>query len=386
MTHMRASAPSCEFDVLILGAGPAGAGLALALRRAGVARVLLADRPARQPFRIGESAAPSLGALLRRLGLDDRLQSHGHRPCHGNLSVWGGSTLLVDDFMKRGCGPGWHLDREKFDAWLRVEAMAKGAELLSPASLGEVRADRDCWQASLRANGGKFEVSARWIVDATGRPAAFARRSGARLHRIDRLIALAARAEPAANSGFGGFSLVEAVDIGWWYAARLPGGPAVVALMTDADLASAADLPLPDVFRESWAATSQICRFVPPPPDATRPAIFAAGSQFLDRAVGRQWLALGDALIAFDPLSAAGITGALEDAIAAADTIVGQLDGSGNGERLDLRAKYAARADATLKRYLDQRLAIYGGEKRWAGGSFWERRTMMGPEPLQRSA
>ena len=78
----------------------------------------------------------------------------------------------------------------------------------------------------------------------------------------------------------------------------------------------------PEVFRRAWATTSEIRHFVSPPREATRPAVFAAGTQFLDRAMGPGWLALGDALMAFDPLSASGITGALEDAIAAADTIV----------------------------------------------------------------
>lgn len=372
---MGASPSAPEIDVLIVGAGPAGAALALALKQGGVASVLLVDRPARRSFRIGESAAPGLSTLLRRLGLDDRLESRGHNPCYGNLSVWGRPALAVDDFMSRACGPGWHLDRETFDAWLRAEALASGAQLLSPANLAAVRRDRDGWQADLRAEGRDFEVKTRWIVDATGRPAALARRSGARLHRLDRLVALAAIAEPAERRGFGGYSLIEAVSIGWWYAARLPGGDAVVALMTDADLARDADLLSPNVFGQSWTETSEIRRLVPPPAEAARPAVFAAGTQFLDRAIGAGWLALGDALIALDPLSAAGITGALEDAIAAADTIIRLLHEPGSSRARDLRAAYAARADATLRRYLGERRAIYGREGRWNESRFWRRRT-----------
>ncbi len=374
MGLMPASGSRREVDVLILGAGPAGSGLALALKRAGVADVLLVDRPARRPFRIGESAAPSISSLLRRLGLDDRLEGHGLRPCHGNLIVWGGRAPAIEDFMNRAYGSGWHLDREAFDAWLRAEAVTGGAELLSPAHLAAVRHDGDGWQADIRGAGLSFQARIRWIVDASGRPAAFARRSGARLNRFDRLIALAAVAGPVESRGFDGFSVVEAVEIGWWYAARLPGGKAVIALMTDADLAREADLLSPVVFRQAWAATSEIGHFVPPPDQALRPIVFAAGTQFIDRAIAPGWLALGDALIAFDPLSAAGVTGALEDAIAAADAIVRLLGFSGRGEARDLRSTYAARANATLGRYLVERSAIYGLEKRWRRSSFWQRR------------
>lgn len=363
-----------EVDVVILGAGPAGSALALALKRAGVADVLLVDRPMRRPFRIGESAAPSLGGLLRRLGLDDRLDGHGHRPCYGNRTFWGKSAPVIEDFMYRTHGSGWHLDRETFDTWLKEEAVARGTELLSPAHVEAVRRGGDNWQVDVRAVNINFEVTARWIVDATGRPAAFARRSGARLHRIDRLMAFAVCAKPAEGQGFDGFSVVEAVENGWWYAARLPSGAAVVALMTDADLARRANLLSPAVFRQAWAATSEIGHFVPPPDRAQQPVAFAAGTRFIDRAIAPGWLALGDALIALDPLSASGVTGALEDAIGAADTIVRLLGLPGNGEARDIRAAYATRANATLRRFLVERRAIYGRENRWRKNSFWQRR------------
>lgn len=368
---------SCRIvDVLILGAGPAGSGLAIALKKAGVADVLLIDRPAKRPFRMGESAAPGLGPLLRRLGLDDRLDGRGHRPCHGNLVVWGGPVPAAEDFMRRASGPGWHLDREAFDLWLKTEAAAAGAELLSPARLAAVRRDGGCWQADMRAASLKTEARTRWIVDATGRPAALARRLGARLNRLDRLVSLAVLTEPVATSGFDGFSMVEGVEIGWWYASRLPSGETVVALMTDSDLARETDLRSPSIFRRAWAETSEIGRLVPVPDHPRRPVVFAAGAQFIDRAIAPGWLALGDALIALDPLSASGVTGALEDAFVAAETLVRLLGIPDGGEARDLRSSYAARANATLRRFLLERRAIYGAERRWPKQSFWRRRAV----------
>lgn len=366
--------PRREVDVVILGAGPAGSALALALKRAGMADVVLVDRPVRRPFRIGESAAPSLGRLLRRLGLDDRLDGHGHRPCYGNRTFWGESAPVVEDFMYRTHGSGWHLDRETFDIWLKDEAVASGAELLSPAHVEAVRRGGDGWQVDVREVDTSVEMKARWVADATGRPAAFARRSGARLHRIDQLVAFAVCAKPAEGQGFDGFSVVEAVENGWWYAARVPSGMAIVALMTDADLARRANLLSPVAFRQAWAATSEIGRFVPSPDQAQQPVAFAAGTQFIDRAIAPGWLALGDALIALDPLSASGVTGALEDAIAAAETIVRLLGQPCNGEARDIRSAYATRANATLGRYLVERRAIYSRENRWTKYSFWQRR------------
>jgi len=112
------------------------------------------------------------------------------------------------------------------------------------------------------------------------------------------------------------------------------------------------------------------------PDHLRRPVVFAAGTQFIDRAIAPGWLALGDALIALDPLSASGVTGAFEDAIVAADTLARLLDIPDRGEARDLRFSYAARANATLRRFLLERRAIYGAERRWSKNSFWQRRAV----------
>ena len=378
--------PGRDLDVLILGAGPAGAALALALRRAGVDAVLLIDQPSRKPFRMGESAAPGLGSLLRRLGLDDRLEARGHRPCYGNRSLWGQAEPAVEDFMIRAHGPGWQLDRAAFDSWLRDEAIGAGAELLSPARLESAQRDEVGWQVVIRAGDAAMTMRPRLIVDSTGRPAAFARRSGARLRQVDRLIGLAVLAAPVEGRGFDGYSLIESTACGWWYGARLPDGRAVLALMTDSDIAHSTSLFEPENFHQAWAASSEISRFAALASQCPRPVAFAAGTQFIDRAIAPGWLALGDALMAFDPLCAAGVTGALEDALAAAATIVKLLDEPSEGSAIDLRRTYAARADAGLKRYVAEHRAVYASERRWPGSDFWQRRVGFGHPQTARPA
>jgi flavin-dependent dehydrogenase len=364
--------PGCT-DVLILGAGPAGAALALALKRAGVEGVGMIDAPVQRPMHIGEAAAPGLGALLAQLNLDDGLEARGHRPCHGNRSLWGDATHNITDFMMRALGPGWHLDRGAFDAWLLDEAQGAGAELFSPARLEAAEWEANRWRVRLRCDDRTFSLHARWIVDATGRPAVFARRNGAALHRLDRLIALAVLGEPAEEAGFDSYSQIEASETGWWYAARLPGGKMMVSLMTDNDIARANGLFSADEFATAWRATREILRLAKPA--ANLPTAFSAGTQFIDQAIAPGWLALGDALMAFDPLSASGITGAIEDAIAAGELLVHLLDEPDERESANLRHAYAARANAGLSRFMSEHRAIYAAERRWPESPFWQRRS-----------
>lgn len=363
-----------QSDVTIIGGGPAGAALAIALRRAGVAPVTLLDRPVSGAFRIGESVSPAIAPHLRRLGLPDDLTRFGHHPYHGNRSLWGG-IVAVDDFLHRGLGHGWHLDRSAFDQWLRDAAMSHGVRLISPARLEAVSMrPGGGWHLRFTYAGRRVDHIAGFIVDASGRRAALAARLGVRRRRCDRMLAIATLA-PAAQTGLGSLSLVEAVAYGWWYAALLPNGTALVSLMTDHDIVRAHNLARPDTFRSAWAATHELADLVPPPIKLSAPvAVFPAHTQYVERAAGRGWLSIGDALLALDPLTSSGITGALDDACTAAETILAWLGSACETDRIAAAMSHARRADRTLRRYLTERRRLYAAEFRWADQPFWRRR------------
>ena len=365
-------------DVAIVGGGPAGAALAIALRRAGVDRVTLLDRPVGGAFRIGESVAPGIAPLLRRLGLPDDLAASGHVPYHGNRSIWG-DVPAVDDFLHRGQGHGWHWDRAAFDTWLRNAAFAAGARMASPTRVEAVTRHRTGWRLQIRHGDASIPHVAAIVVDASGRRAALSAHLAVARRRLDALVAIAT-VVPGAGQGLGALSLIEAAPDGWWYAAALPDGAAMVALMTDHDIARAERLRDPARFRAAWAATRDLASAVPPENMSGGIAICPAHTQVSMCAAGPGWLSIGDALLALDPLTSAGITGAIEDACAAADTIRTWLCAQSTTERTAAAQAHARRATQTLRRYLTERRRLYAMERRWADRPFWQRRT--GATPL----
>src|SRR5260370_1633583 len=74
-----------EVDVLVVGAGPAGATTALNL--APTRRVALIDQRAQPPPRLGESLPPAARRLLYDIGPWGSLLPQGHSPLHCNRPV-----------------------------------------------------------------------------------------------------------------------------------------------------------------------------------------------------------------------------------------------------------------------------------------------------------
>ena len=361
-----------ELDIAIVGGGPAGAATALSLLDREPLRVGIFERSPQPVFRIGESVPPSIQFLLARLGVFDAFERAGHWPSLGNCSAWGDDELGFNDFWASIGGRGWHLNRAQFDASLLQAAAERGAVVQRGVRVmgGELEANGQ-WRLALRdRNDNVSQVTAAFVVDASGPRSVFARGQGVRTVRMDNLLGLAAVFPlTGTEAKKTAYTLIEAAELGWWYAARLPGQRLIVTLMCDRDLVHQYRLSQ----LEQWTATLRKTRHVQFLTDGTRiPSkllIQPAFSQYLERASGDRWLAVGDAACKLDPLSSAGIYKALRSGIQAAETIQQFRQGQHNALR-----SYAAKNQYQFERYLEDRRQYYAQETRWSSSPFWQRR------------
>ncbi|MGW6978365.1 NAD(P)/FAD-dependent oxidoreductase [Streptomyces sp. NPDC054932] len=359
-------------DVVIAGAGPAGAAAAITLARHG-ASVIVVDPGSTRPWKPGESLASGAWPLLRRLGVLDAVAAGPHTPCFGNQSLWGGETLGEVDFLFSPYGIGRHLDRAHFDQTLVDTARRAGARL-HPGRIRSARRVGAHWQLSLDRGG----LRARYLVDATGAGARPARQAGATVVRADRMVALTARL-PYETSGdsLPRTSLVESAPFGWWYGAPLPSGSYFVMAVTDADLVAGQALHRPDGWRRALQETTLLHQRLhyaaAAPPPALR--IVRAATSYACPAAAPGWAAVGDAAMASDPIAVRGIVTALATGIAAADAV--HADAAGDPTAL---SAYAELVQASHNEFLRGRLICYGRERRW-NTPFWNRRHSAVPSP-----
>ena len=358
-----------EVDIVVLGAGPAGAALALTL--APRHRVLLVDR-ARDPVpRIGESLIPAARRLFRDMRILDALEADGHTAYLGNISHWDDGPAQVTDFMRDPDGPGWHLDRVRFERFMRAAAVERGAGLIAPARIGSVDRASDGWDLSLVADTETARVRTELLVDATGRAATLAKRLGAERENVDRLTAhwLTGGVE-CETSATAGFSIVESEPEGWWYSAPLASGVRILAFHADSD-ATPSEIRDLDHFIDRAMALPGLgpvlegigFRVM------TEVAITAANSARLSEVSGDRWLAVGDAALGFDPLASRGLFNALytgwSGAMACHDVLTGDRpDFQTYGEDLE-------RVWALYRRHLE---VVCASESRWRDHRFWRRR------------
>lgn len=363
-------------SVVVIGGGPAGSAAAMALARAAVP-VTIVEGSDNKAWRIGEGLPPLARPLLQQLGVWQRFIDDGHLASFGNSSAWGSQKLIDHSFIFDPNGNGWHLDRHRFDEMLREEATKAGAVRRSQSNVRSCRINQNgYWELELLSEEGlQSQIIAKFVVDATGRKSWFARRQRVGRINYDWLAGLVTLLVPKGHKiDENSLTMVEAVREGWWYSALIPDGRLVVAYMSDGDLASTRGARRADGWMAQLKQTQHTRERIERHgyEILAGPRMVSANSSHLTRMAGESWLAVGDAAVAFDPLSSRGILTGLETAIAAVEAIQSGWLGS-ESALMD----YANSVNDKFIEYLERRNFYYAQEQRWPESLFWRRRSRL---------
>ncbi len=354
---------------MIIGGGPAGSVLARLLASKNYKVVVINEEYYHRLMTVGETLSPASRPILHRLKIEDTFEKN-HLKSYGNRSSWGSPVLNDIDFIFSRYGHGWHLDRAQFNQDLQLEAIKAGAVFLNNARPDSLDEQDGCWVIKVKKQE-PVTCRARYIVDASGRSRWLLRKLNIPITEYDELIAFAGLFSTSEKKDKDSRTLIEAVSEGWWYSALLPSLDRVIIFFTDISTGLSRKMTCQSEFLSLMKKTLFIQEYldkysyeltIPP---AGRPA----NSSRAEQIVGRNWLALGDAAISFDPLSSQGIITAIEAAEVAAEAIEKAL--SGDQSQL---SEYINFVSSKYEKYLEEYKRYYSEEKRWIGRPFWKTR------------
>ncbi len=170
-----------NYDVIVIGGGPAGSTAATLIAQNGQ-RVLLLERDAEPTFKIGESLIPATYWTFKRLGMLNRLRK-SHFPQKYSVQFYSRSGKASAPFYFFETNPHessvtWQVLRSEFDQMLLDNAMENGVDVLRGVGVRQVIFDGKKATGVVIQNRGNSELSTpdkdietvygTVIVDSTG--------------------------------------------------------------------------------------------------------------------------------------------------------------------------------------------------------------------------
>ncbi len=162
-----------KWDAVVVGGGPGGSTAAALLADVG-RKVLVIDREHFPRFHIGESLLPCGNAVLRRLGIYDRLEAEGFVRKFGVDFMPSSSVGMVRvnfaEFFPEAeqPGPAFNVERSRFDDLLLENARSRGATVVTGASAKTFREHEDHVEVEITEGETTHRVTAPWLIDASG--------------------------------------------------------------------------------------------------------------------------------------------------------------------------------------------------------------------------
>ncbi len=360
---MNTRRESC--DVAVIGGGPAGSTAGTSLARAGL-RVTILEKEKFPRFCIGESLLPHGNDLLREIGVWDKLENAGFLRKYGAEFATEDADrqhrLWFADNLSPEHAYTYQVERAPFDQLLLDHARENGCTVHEETRVTSLH-DPDTAAMTLHAEGpgGPREITARWVIDASGRCAFAGPRAGLRRKSTQKVrrIAIYAHFQGALRhegKAEGHITIVRTAG-GWFWLIPLAGDRMSVGLVLPAGCAREAD-DLETVFRDAVAAAPAVARRLEPAQRLTPLSATADYSWKFSSFATRRILLTGDAAGFVDPIFSSGVLLALRSGLRAA-ALLAHADQRGRALRPWERAAYTRSINSGMKRYARLIRAFY---------------------------
>ncbi len=331
-----------DFDVVIIGGGPAGSTIGALLGMAGY-RTLILEKDIHPRDHVGESITPSTNPIFKRIGFLEKIEDFGfvHKPG----ACWTAPRSPVGKFVSLRLGefppPGatqfytYNVERDMFDTLMLRHALEKGATVLQGVRADKVLFDgeRAVGVRAILTDGWERDVSARFVVDASGRrcfiPTQLKMKKKDPVFNQFCIYSWFKGVEPN-PPGYEGMLFLHFLDLERCWAWQIPmkNGVTSVGVVTDKKDFQKSGRSGEEFF-ESLIGLNRSLKHAMRNAERTRPWWIEADYSYdVERLVGKGWLLVGDALRFVDPVFSTGVDVAMYSANYAFDALDAVLKGA----------------------------------------------------------
>lgn len=325
---------STDYDVVIIGGGPAGSTVATLLSLWG-RRVLLLEKERFPRHHIGESLLAGTTALMKQLGVYEKVKQAGFVHKYGATYIWGKSEEPWSIFFSEVGGEerySFQVERDKYDKILLDHSREMGAHVLEECQVVEFLRDgeRIVGVRYLDKAQQTHEVHCRFCVDASGQSSLLG--TSLKLRKFNQTLRnfamytyfrngkSAVEFVPELQERDKGNIFVVAMEKGWiWY---IPLGDRrySVGVVTHASLARELNKENRYKFYQSCLDATPQIKYLLSEAEIETTSLYTQSdwSYICDSFKGPGYLLVGDAACFVDPILSTGVDLAMEGAFKAA--------------------------------------------------------------------
>ena len=333
-----------DYDVAIVGGGPAGSTAATLLARAG-RRVVVFEREKFPRFHIGESLLPFSMKAFKRMNLLEKFERAGFLKKYGgeffSACCDEGVKFYFKDAYRSQTDHSFQVIRSDFDKLLLDHARECGAEVREQTSVEHVEFNADDvivrWKNVPKESGkptngsapASSEIRARYLIDASGRNSLLGAKFDLKktYRHLQKLSIFAHYDGMSRAEGIDGTltTLIRGIDR-WFWIIPLTRDRTSVGVVLDGDIFKRSKKSAEEFLEESIAEQPNLTRRMTHAQRASQVHVAADFSYRNAHLFGDRWLLAGDAAGFIDPIFSSGVFLAVFSGELAADALQVVLD------------------------------------------------------------